>query len=295
MMEKFELCFKFENSSPPTYLIPDLLPKNEPDTGCWEGALNFQYHYEVLPSSVISRFIVRMNHYISNRTYWRNGVVIAKSGNRALVKADLEERRVFICVTGRRSSRRILMDIIRAEFERIHATIPQLAVQEKVPMPDDPAIVVDYNHLLNLLDLGEESFVPERSKTRYGVRELLEGIETDQRRAERRDEKLDLRERSSRAGIYVSDPSLALPLWKAGAFFLTLVVLCSGAFGSLAYVLGGMAAAMVIIGTIISICLIGSLVLRLTGHLSERNTVALAEKALGKLGLLKEGRQPAKG
>jgi hypothetical protein len=73
------------------------------------------------------------------------------------------------------------------------------------------------------------------------------------------------------------------------------VVLCSGAFGSLAYVLGGMAAAMVIIGTIISICLIGSLVLRLTGHLSERNTVALAEKALGKLGLLKEGRQPAKG
>src|SRR5208282_2489260 len=142
----FELCFEFD-APPNTFLLPGKLSPDEPDTGSWDDALRFQYHYEVLPSSVISRFIVRMKPVISRNTYWRNGVVIAKGGNRALVKADLEDLKIFVHVVGSRD-RRALMDVIRSQFELIHATIPQLAVQEKVPLPDNPAVVADYSNLI---------------------------------------------------------------------------------------------------------------------------------------------------
>jgi internalin A len=88
MMRKFELCFDFEGEKDERFLIPALLAKREPATGDWSGALTFQCHYNVLPSSVISRFIVRMHPYIHHNTYWRNGVVLAREGNEALVKAE---------------------------------------------------------------------------------------------------------------------------------------------------------------------------------------------------------------
>ena len=66
MMQKFQLCFPIEADK--KYLIPDILPKEEPDTGEWDNTLAFQYHYLVLPNSIISRFIVRMNHLISKHT-----------------------------------------------------------------------------------------------------------------------------------------------------------------------------------------------------------------------------------
>ena len=65
MMRKFELCFDIETDK--QFLLPDILPKEEPYTGEWENTLAFEYHYPVLPGSIISRFIVRMNHYIHQK------------------------------------------------------------------------------------------------------------------------------------------------------------------------------------------------------------------------------------
>jgi hypothetical protein len=75
MMKKFELCYESEG----VFLIPDLLTKEEPDTGTWDDALSFEIDYHVLPSSVLSRLIVRMNASISKATVWRTGV---RSGGR---------------------------------------------------------------------------------------------------------------------------------------------------------------------------------------------------------------------
>ena len=61
MMRKFELCFAFEDFPNHRFLIPDLLSKEEPYTGEWADTLTFQYHYDVLPGSIVSRFIVRMH------------------------------------------------------------------------------------------------------------------------------------------------------------------------------------------------------------------------------------------
>ncbi|MEZ4607978.1 MAG: hypothetical protein R2865_14620 [Deinococcales bacterium] len=46
--------------------IPELLHKEEPDVGDFEGdSLGFQYHYGILPSSIIARFIVKSHHLMS--------------------------------------------------------------------------------------------------------------------------------------------------------------------------------------------------------------------------------------
>lgn len=155
MMKKFELCYDIEAGK--SFLIPDLLPKDEPYTGEWENVLAFQIHYNILPSNIISRFIVRMNEYI-HKTIWRTGVILKQAENTALVKADIEDKKIYIWVSGKRDTRRDLLAIIRREFEKIHRTIAKIEVTEKVPIPNIPEVVaVDYEFLIQLEREGRES------------------------------------------------------------------------------------------------------------------------------------------
>lgn len=148
MMKKFELCYDIEPDK--SFLVPDLLPKDEPYTGEWDEALAFQYHYNVLPTSIISRFIVRMNAFV-HKTVWRSGVVLKSRGNTALVKADAEDRKIYIWVSGDENTRRDFLSAIRMEFSAIHKTIAKIEATEKVPLPSQPqAAPVDYEFLLRL-------------------------------------------------------------------------------------------------------------------------------------------------
>jgi len=178
MMKKFELCYDIEPDK--SFLIPDLLPKDEPFTGNneWDGALAFQIHYNVLPSSIITRFIVRMNAFV-HKTVWRSGVVLKSGGNTALVKADTEYRKNYIWVTGDENTRRDFLSAIRMEFDAIHKTIAKIEAMEKVPLPYYPnAVPIDYAFLLQLEREGRESFPVsiDGKIVDVNVRELLNGI-----------------------------------------------------------------------------------------------------------------------
>ena len=174
MMRKFELCFDLEPDK--QFLIPDLLSKEEPYTGEWNDALAFQYHYNILPGSIISRFIVRSHKLISKQTYWRSGVVLTYEGSRALVKADREDKKIFIQVIGEQSTRRQLLGIIRSHFDHIHGTITGIEVAGKVPLLGRPDVVLDYQNLLVCEAAGEiELFIPE-VRGRVNVKQLLEGV-----------------------------------------------------------------------------------------------------------------------
>ncbi len=174
MMRKFELCFDLEPDK--QFLISDILPKEERYTGEWEKTLAFEYHYPVLPGSVISRFIVRMNHYIHKHTYWRNGVVLEHEGNLALVKADREDKIIKIRVKGKANTRRNLLTAIRSQFDYIHKTIPGIVPVEKVPLIDHPEIILDYQELLGLEAMGETSYPIGKLRQRIPLTELLNGI-----------------------------------------------------------------------------------------------------------------------
>lgn len=180
MMRKFELSFQFEGYTygNDKYLVPDLLYREEPDTGTWNDSLAFQYQYDVLPGSVISRFIVRMHKYISMDTYWRNGVVLAYKSrfgsSRALIKATLEGNKVTIHVQGDLDDTHGLLTIIRSDFERIHETISGLTVKEVIPIPGTSGVAIDYEDLKKLKEKGIENYYYPSADMEINVKELLE-------------------------------------------------------------------------------------------------------------------------
>ena len=179
MMRKFELCFDFVETRDTKFLIPDLLSRDEPYAGEWNDSLAFQYHYDVLPPSVISRFIVRMHKNISKSTYWRTGVVLMDGGNKALVKADIVDRKIFISVIGSQNTRRDFLSKIRGQFESIHGTITGIKAEEKVPIPGHPeAPPISYQFLLRLEQKGIERYIFPNVEDEIRVPRLLDSIES---------------------------------------------------------------------------------------------------------------------
>jgi hypothetical protein len=186
MMRKFELCYPFPDQEY-TYLVPDLLPKEEQFTGEWGESLAFEIHYNVLPTSIISRFIVRMHRYILQHTVWRTGVLIALNENQTLVRADLADDRILIRVRGPVAGRRELLTRIREQFDAIHHTIQGLQAEEKVPLPGHPELPpVDYQWLRRLESASQTEFTPPGCIDPMSVSQLLDGVEPPSiRRADR--------------------------------------------------------------------------------------------------------------
>jgi internalin A len=182
MMRKFELCYDIDSE---TFLVPDLLPKDEPFTGQWDDALAFQYHYGVLPSSIISRFIVRMNPFLY-KTVWRSGMILKNGGNTALVKADSEDRKIYIWVNGDQNTRRDFLSAIRTEFSALHKTIAKIEAIEKVPLPSHPQVApIDYEFLLRLERDNRPSFPVQAGNDiiDVDVKELLDGVRPSKQQA----------------------------------------------------------------------------------------------------------------
>lgn len=233
IMRKFELCFDMDGFADEKFLVPDLLPKEEPYTGKWQNALAFEYHYPILPGSILSRFIVRMNDKIHQRTYWRNGVILAYENSIALVKADREDKRIVIRIQNAGSAesdrrrflaairnkiqgagsnggdRRRFLAIIRSQFDAIHKTIPGLDVEQKVPLPDHPNILLDYQNLLDYEEMDESFIIPSGLKERVNVKALLDGLESEPDRQRRKEDTIDLKDKPTPHYTFVERSSMS--------------------------------------------------------------------------------------
>jgi internalin A len=184
MMKKFELCYDIEPDK--TFLVPDLLPKDQPNL-TFNGIPAFEYAYPVLPSSIITRFIVRMNQKIDAGLVWRTGVVLKIGSNTALVKADIEDKKITIAIDGLEHTRRDALSAIRYQLDEIHGSIKGLNPQKMVPIPNAPnAEPLEYETLLMLEREGQtEYLVRDGSRlVKVNVREILSGIESEAQRRE---------------------------------------------------------------------------------------------------------------
>ncbi len=183
LMKKFELCFSFPDDDS-HYLIPELLDKQEPAEAAEfrpEECLNFQYHYPVLTEGLLPRFIVRTQSLSEGLARWRTGVILKFEGNRALVKADVQDKKVFINVSGPIAGRRRLLAVIRSDFERIHHDIRNLQPQEMVPVPGFANLIVPYKKLQVMEQRGVANFteVTDDDVVELDVRELLNGVDLE--------------------------------------------------------------------------------------------------------------------
>ncbi|MEH2165442.1 MAG: COR domain-containing protein, partial [Nostoc sp.] len=199
LMKEFELCFALD-CKPPQFLIAGLLPKDQPDETELHGeTLEFQYHYKVLPESIISRFIVISHEKIHNQIYWRSGVMLQYQENNeiyniARIKADPEDKKIFITISGRKETRRLFLGILRDVFQKIHKSLPNLEITEWVPVPKHPKHdPLKYSELLGLEAMGETHKVIGELKLKLDLRPLLDGYESlkSRRKSKKGDNDLD--------------------------------------------------------------------------------------------------------
>ena len=180
MMKKFELCYDIEADK--TFLVPDLLPKDEPAELKFNGVPALEYAYPVLPSSVITRFIVRMNQHIDKGLVWRTGVLLKIGENAALVKADIEDRKITIAIDGLEHTRRDALSAIRYQLDEIHNSIKGLNPEKRVPIARAPnAEPLEYDYLLMLEREGQETHLVKDGTrlVKVNVREILSAIESE--------------------------------------------------------------------------------------------------------------------
>ncbi len=143
------------------------------------GIPAFEYAYPILPSSVITRFIVRMNQHIQDGFVWRTGVVLKIGDNTALVKADIEDRKITISIDGLEHTRRETLSAIFYHLDVIHASIKGLDPERLVPVPEaQNAKPIPYNYLLLLEAKGMDTLpVPDGNRLiDVNVRKVLSGI-----------------------------------------------------------------------------------------------------------------------
>jgi internalin A len=192
LMGEFQLCFPIGHCTPRTFLIPGILPKEEPENTKLEGeTLEFQYHYRILPDSILSRFIVLMHEKIHNCTHWRTGVMLEYTEgkevyNIARIKSDPEDEKIFIAVSGRESTRRSFLSMIRDTFSKIHNSFANLEISQWVPVPGYPdADPLDYEELLGLEEMGDTKVSVGKLKLKLDLRPLLDGYEAIELRRSR--------------------------------------------------------------------------------------------------------------
>jgi hypothetical protein len=116
---------------------------------------------------------------IENGLSWRTGVVLfnKKFESRALVRADEEEARIDIVVSG--EQKKDYLGIIIYTFRTINESFRGLNCIERVPLPDDPHIAVGYEHLLKLERGGLKEYFPDGAAKAYSVQSLLGHVQPD--------------------------------------------------------------------------------------------------------------------
>ena len=301
VMKHFQLCFEFTDR-PGHYLIPRHLHDNELDIP-WDDAdaLKFQYHYlETLPDSIISRFIVRMNQYITKQYYWKNGVFLHSGENRAKIKADLIDRKIFISIIGKEQTRRAFLAVIRSAFEEINSNF-KITIRQLIPVPEFPHVLVSYLELLVHEEMNEREIVIPELWKKFSVKELLDGVEEPSARMRRRERDLDERrfpppmpeeirpKPRTPSAIQQSNP------WRSGWFYLISYVVVIATIVAAIVVLNiygiswttAAVIPVVIIGGLLSIGIIGANQLRNDDRLSDESYVKLMIESYKRLPLLR--------
>ncbi len=122
----------------------------------------------------------------------------------ALVKGDVQDKKVFINVSGPATSRRRLLAVIRSDFERIHRDIRNLQPQEIVPVPGHPKLLVPYRKLQVMEERGVKQFaeVAGDDVVDLNVRELLNGVDLEGMR--RREGRMERELRREAARLFIS-------------------------------------------------------------------------------------------
>lgn len=189
IMKQFELLYEFKEDH---YLLPGLLPKelNRPLPFEESDAINFIMEYDFLPNNVMPGLIIDMKADVVDVTYmWRNGALFSsgKLDCKALVRADMDKKRIYIAVNGEEHKKREYFMTIYYRLCTINSTFSELIIKEYMPVSGHPEIEYEYSGLLKREKAGEDRlYIPELDTALSVSKDFLNKISTKEEREQMR-------------------------------------------------------------------------------------------------------------
>ena len=187
VMQEFELCFQLD---PHTYVVPQLLPVQEPIFALQGSTLRFVIHFpDFLPDSIFPRLMVKLHTFIADESddttqsrtttkcAWRTGMVLHKPNifnALARVRWDKEDQKILVDVCG--EERRRFLSFIRETVKEIVADFTNLNFSELVPIPESTD-TEEYEYLVAAEKAGEKEVFVKSLKKRVSIADLLDGVE----------------------------------------------------------------------------------------------------------------------
>lgn len=178
IMEQFELCYDARNGS---FIIPSNLPKeinNEPEI-TEDTPLSFIMKYDYLPSSIIPRLMIAMQHDILDGMQWRYGMILqSKDSENAIAKVvvNTTDNTITIEIQGKPRRKREYFSIIRHHIRTINANFTNLEVKEFIPLPLHPDDLVDYRELLGYEKAGRDEYFAGKIGKVFSVSAMLDSV-----------------------------------------------------------------------------------------------------------------------
>ncbi|MEO1377060.1 MAG: effector-associated domain EAD1-containing protein [Cyanobacteria bacterium J06635_10] len=100
----------------------------------WNKSNNLilRYKYEFMPKGIMTRFIVETHDLIEQqKLVWRSGVILNQNGTRAEVIENYNQKEIKVSVYGKQ--KKVLLEVVNREFEKIHLAFERLQYQTLVP------------------------------------------------------------------------------------------------------------------------------------------------------------------
>ncbi len=176
MMKHFELCYSPDNQRviiPSAFRISFNTRFDKSD-----GLAFFFWYPDFLPSSIMSRFIVRLFPKRKGGAYWRSGIELhdKETNAEALVQMDKEAKKIYIYVRG--EQRREFFQEIRRNFREINQSFEKMNFEEHIPLASrTKGESVDYLSLINHELENETEYFHAKTRERFIVKSLLAGVE----------------------------------------------------------------------------------------------------------------------
>ncbi|OYW76150.1 MAG: hypothetical protein B7Z37_09950 [Verrucomicrobia bacterium 12-59-8] len=141
LMQKYDLAFPLKEDEQ-LWLVPQALADSQPVLGAeWQGeATRLRWTYAALPEGLVPRFITRTHTLSEGLPRWLNGTLLELGLARAVVRADVTDRRITAMILGPVEDRQRLAGTIQMEMRSLNAEIRGLDPLEELQMQKAPEV-----------------------------------------------------------------------------------------------------------------------------------------------------------
>jgi hypothetical protein len=187
LMQKFELCYALPDTSPETWLAPQLLPPSKPEViNDWAkpGDLVLRFCYAFLPKGMVSRLMVRQHYFVRQpELAWMSGALFERDETQVLVEIPPKGGEIILRARG--IERKELLSVLAADLDKLNNTFNGLAekVTKLIPchckncrLQTEPEFF-EQKRLLQRKKDGKLTIECPASYADVNVLELLDGIQ----------------------------------------------------------------------------------------------------------------------